>query len=451
MAKSGTAAQLRATAFLRRGAWELRQGQCGGSAVALLLLFGLGILSLGLWVSPPSDMAGLASTLSSNLRVKFQASGDANALRWGTGNDAVMLKGQRLQRILPSRYPNGANNTFQCDLPSLRFQCDLDRDKGCKAYPQLFPSAALFDNWKPENTAQVPPAIFDSICNFNVSDPYEFRLAQMFREMEVPFVAYGIPELTAATERWTDEYLTAKLSRKVSYKVHVANDSHFMYYLKSKQLAGEKDTYESRWMTYPQFVKAINDVKPLEEAGEPHEYYYFMLKKNDFSRQASFIYDELQFLNPTLTEHDSRFGDLFIRDATVAKERGMRCRLGMRGIIADGHIDGGLNHISMIRGTKRYIIAPPSACKCLGLMIQGQSARHTSFNWSDTSALSEDARKCPAAEVALTAGEVLYLPSYWYHHIVSLDTSIQCNLRSGFAIRDDTKQFLTDCGFGTPK
>ncbi|KAF1795670.1 hypothetical protein GQ600_14562 [Phytophthora cactorum] len=411
-----TAAQLRATAFLRRGAWELRQGQCGGSAVALLLLFGLGILSLGLWVSPPSDMAGLASTLSSNLRVKFQASGDANALRWGTGNDVVMLKGQRLQRILPSRYPNGANNTFQCDLPSLRFQCDLDRDKGCKAYPQLFPSAALFDNWKPENTAQVPPAIFDSICNFNVSDPYEFRLAQMFREMEVPFVAYGIPELTAATERWTDEYLTAKLSRKASYKVHVANDSHFMYYLKSKQLAGEKDTYESRWMTYPQFVKAINDVKSLEEAGEPHEYYYFMLKKNDFSRQASFIYDELQFLNPTLTEHDSRFGDLFIRDATVAKERGMRCRLGMR-----------------------------------GLMIQGQSARHTSFNWSDTSALSEDARKCPAAEVALTAGEVLYLPSYWYHHIVSLDTSIQCNLRSGFAIRDDTKQFLTDCGFGTPK
>ncbi|EEY66797.1 uncharacterized protein PITG_17363 [Phytophthora infestans T30-4] len=187
-------------------------------------------------------MAALASTLSSNLRVKLQASGDANALRWGTGSDVVILKGQRLQRIPPPRYPNGVNNTFQCDLPSLRFQCDLDSDKGCKAYPQLFPSVALFDNWKPESTAQVPASIFDSICHFNVSDPYEFRLAQMFREMEVPFVAYDIPELTSAAERWTDEYLTEKLNPTASYKVHVANDSHFMYYLKSKQLTGEKDT-----------------------------------------------------------------------------------------------------------------------------------------------------------------------------------------------------------------
>jgi hypothetical protein len=237
----------------------------------------------------------------------------------------------------------------------------------------------------------------------------EFRLAQMFREMEVPFVAYGVPELIAATERWTDKYLTEQLDSKALYKVHVANDSHFMYYLKSKQLSGEKDTYESRWMTYPQFVKAVSDVKPLERAGEPHEYYYLMLKKKDFSQQAAFIYDELQFLNPLRTEHDPRFGDLFVRDAAVAKDRGMRCRLGMRGIIAEGHIDGGLNHISMIRGTKRYVISPPSSCKCQGLLTSGQSARHTSFNWSDTSALPENARNCPAAEVALTAGEVLYL------------------------------------------
>ncbi|KAG3194517.1 hypothetical protein PC128_g9292 [Phytophthora cactorum] len=225
--------------------------------------------------------------------------------------------------------------------------------------------------------------------------------------MEVPFVAYGIPELTAATKRWTDEYRTEKLSPKALYKVHVAYDSHFMYYLTSKQLAGEKGT------------RTISRNKHRSSAAP----------KPNANRAR-----------PTVR-------DLFIRDATVVKERGVRCRLGMRGIIADGHIDGGLNHIFMIRGTKRYIIAPPSACKCLGLMIQGQSARHTSFNWSDTSALSEDARKCPAAEVALIAGEVLYLPSYWYHPW----TLIQCNLRSGVAIRDDTKQFLSDCGFGPPK
>ncbi|KAE8891849.1 hypothetical protein PF005_g3594 [Phytophthora fragariae] len=443
MAKSGTAAaQLRTTAFLRRGAWELRQGQCSGAAAVLLLLFGVAALSLGLWVSPPT----LTSQLS-NLRTQFQASGGENPLRWGAGDSAVVLKGQKLQRFLPPQYPNGAANKFQCDLPSLRYECDLNAEEGCKAYPQLFPSAVLFDNWKAENT-QVPHAIFDSICHFNVSDPYEFRLAQMFREMEVPFVTYGVPELTAATKLWTDEYLTEKLSPTAPYKVHVANDTHYMYYEKSKQVAGQKDPYESRWMTYPQFVKAVNDVKLPEELREPHEYYYLMLKKNDLLNRAKFIFDDLRFLSVVETEHDPRFGDLYIRDLSIAKKHGMRCRLGMRGIIAEGHIDGGFNHISMIRGTKRYVISPPSSCKCLGLMTTGQSARHTTFNWSDTSALPETARNCPAAEVALTAGEVLYLPSFWYHHIVSLDTSIQCNLRSGDVIRNDMKQFLMECGFG---
>ncbi|GMF17434.1 unnamed protein product [Phytophthora fragariaefolia] len=270
----------------------------------------------------------------------------------------------------------------------------------------------------------------------------------MFREMEVPFVTYGVPELTAATKLWTDEYLTEKLSPTALYKVHVAKDTHFMYYQKHKQVAGQKDPYESRWMTYPQFVKAVNDVKLPEELGEPHEYYYFMLKKNDFSKRAGFIYDDLRFLSAVQPKHDPRYGDLYIRDVSIAKEHGMRCRLGMRGIIAEGHIDGGFNHISMIRGTKRYVISPPSSCKCLGLMTTGQSARHTSFNWSDTNVLPEAARNCPAAEVALTAGEVLYLPSFWYHHIISLDTSIQCNLRSGDAVRDDMKQLLAECGFG---
>ncbi|KAF1795676.1 hypothetical protein GQ600_14569 [Phytophthora cactorum] len=291
---------------------------------------------------------------------------------------------------------------------------------GVPSLPAIAPVCGVVRQLETENTAHLPPA---SICNFNVSDPCAFSVGSNVSKDGSAVCSLWYSGAHGGYEALDDEYRTEKLSPKALYKVHVAYDSHFMYYLTSKQLAGEKGTR----------LKRLGALGVL----------LLMLKKNDFSnkhRSSAAPKPNANRARPTVR-------DLFIRDATVVKERGVRCRLGMRGIIADGHIDGGLNHISMIRGTKRYIIAPPSACKCLGLMIQGQSARHTSFNWSDTSALSEDARKCPAAEVALIAGEVLYLPSYWYHPW----TLIQCNLRSGVAIRDDTKQFLSDCGFGPPK
>ena len=39
--------------------------------------------------------------------------------------------------------------------------------------------------------------------------------------------------------------------------------------------------------------------------------------------------------------------------------------------------------------------------------------------------------KAQAAEVIIGPGDVLYLPSYWFHYIVSLDRTVQCNSRAG--------------------
>ena len=36
-----------------------------------------------------------------------------------------------------------------------------------------------------------------------------------------------------------------------------------------------------------------------------------------------------------------------------------------------------------------------------------------------------------AIDTVLKAGEVLYIPSNWFHYIVSLQKSAQCNVRSG--------------------
>lgn len=47
--------------------------------------------------------------------------------------------------------------------------------------------------------------------------------------------------------------------------------------------------------------------------------------------------------------------------------------------------------------------------------------------------------------MVLTRGEVLYVPSFWFHYIISQDASIQCNTRSGESL--EGKQDIEQCGF----
>jgi hypothetical protein len=42
-------------------------------------------------------------------------------------------------------------------------------------------------------------------------------------------------------------------------------------------------------------------------------------------------------------------------------------------------------------------------------------------------------------------GDILYIPSYWFHYIISQDTSIQCNGRSGNT--EIGREHITACGF----
>lgn len=48
-------------------------------------------------------------------------------------------------------------------------------------------------------------------------------------------------------------------------------------------------------------------------------------------------------------------------------------------------------------------------------------------------------------KVVLAMGEVLYIPSYWFHYIISQDGSIQCNARSGES--KPGREEISKCGF----
>ena len=110
--------------------------------------------------------------------------------------------------------------------------------------------------------------------------------------------------------------------------------------------------------------------------------------------------------------------------------------------------------IAMITGAKRYILSPPNACPQLGVVTSRRhpSYRHSMLNFGrvtlldkkDTDVKMSDREKgwlriaaeAPTLSTVLKAGEVLYVPSHWFHYIVSLQKSAQCNTRSG--VSDET-------------
>ena len=127
-------------------------------------------------------------------------------------------------------------------------------------------------------------------------------------------------------------------------------------------------------------------------------------------------------------------------------------RLGMRGVIQAAHYDGKRNWIAMIKGSKRYVILPPRACKDLDLLQRGHpSERHASFDWADRREREKrrDSPFCatPAVDVVIKESELLYLPSYWFHYIVSLGRSVQCNSRAGLHADLPGLPHIRACGF----
>ena len=120
----------------------------------------------------------------------------------------------------------------------------------------------------------------------------------------------------------------------------------------------------------------------------------------------------------------------------------------MRGVIAESHYDTGKNMIAMLKGNKRYILNPPESCKMLGILSE---SRHPSYRHSiiDFSNIEECKKKkidqVRAVDTILREGEVLYVPSFWFHYIISLQYSIQCNARSGAPVGEQGKDFIEKC------
>ena len=73
-------------------------------------------------------------------------------------------------------------------------------------YPKYDNLLNTVTNWNPDEPV-VPNNFKETLMHFNYSNPIERQMALEYREAELPFKVYNIPEFKHTQDLWTDEYL----------------------------------------------------------------------------------------------------------------------------------------------------------------------------------------------------------------------------------------------------
>ena len=231
-------------------------------------------------------------------------------------------------------------------------------------YPFQWNLIKVVENWNPENTT-VPSAIFNGLCMFDYQKDYD--KAMTYRNEEVPFVVTKDPSIAATVERWNSAGYMEQMLGNVPHRTTRSDTNHFLYAIappKSKANLrkhnkpwrtappGWTDPTQAMRMTYSEWLEKANVTDDLCTSDQPHWYYRLIgcgLTGPDGScdkGSSEYLYDELPFFQPSP-------GGLYLREAN--KQKGIHCRFGQKGIVADNHFDAGRNTIVLLGGSRRYV------------------------------------------------------------------------------------------------
>lgn len=353
-------------------------------------------------------------------------------------------------------------------------------------YPYQYPTVEVLKHWPPSQSMPTDETSAHlALCVFDYARDYVKALA--YRQSEVPFVVRNDPRVAEAVERWSnDTYRQALMGGVVLHRAERSDRLSFLYWrpdVRAKQARKDPTALEKipiDWkeptklvrMTYLQWSQeaARQEAELLRRSGNSGSgsgsattqqfnstagpYHYFRLigcgetgPTGDCDKidTSEYLFDELPFFQP-------RPQQLYLTDPR--QQKGIHCRFGMPGIVAENHFDASRNAIVVLGGQRRYILSHPRSCPHMALYPLGHpSARHSQINWTQAAFsdgewydLYPDFAKSLSNEVVLQSGDVLYLPTNWFHFIVSLSVNYQCNTRSGRTTHYD--RTMHDCGFG---
>ena len=228
----------------------------------------------------------------------------------------------------------------------------------------------------------------------------------------VPVVLEHTPFDEWSSTNWTFEFLADQVSSVVSKK---SKSNVFRYYAVDKPLSNitdfkQKKTYREKTYTGEQFFQLLTN------SSKKRQYYY-----------ASGGVELLQFKRIYTDESLQKltFGNF---------EPGqVNFWFGGENVTAYTHYDTSYNLHSIIRGRKKFILFPPSAYKALKLY----PSLHEFYRQVQANVLNltrqeyrELLFQTSILEVVLNRGQVLYIPPYWFHCVVTLEPTVSLNVWS---------------------
>lgn len=228
--------------------------------------------------------------------------------------------------------------------------------------------------------------------------------------IHTPFDSWTVAE-------WTPESLAlAAKRRKIASQVLSKRGSEhvFIYHAVDQPLST---------------IKAISPEKSYKEIIYPSEKYFSILQK-PFDGYYYYSSGGLELLETDVFTQESLKILTFSEPLKQGELGQVNYWLGKANVTAYTHYDTSYNLHMVAYGQKQFIIFPPDAYHELKLYpCLHQFYRQTQTDIFDSN-LHDLMGKLNGVEVVLNPGEVLYIPPYWFHSVVTMKTTISFNVWS---------------------
>jgi hypothetical protein len=91
--------------------------------------------------------------------------------------------------------------------PELLSEPPRSTTDGTLQYPLVRKLGDILGAWPQDDLDQPPSPFVETLIHFDYNDPKQREAYIQFRDLELPFKIYNVPELQHANQKWTDEYV----------------------------------------------------------------------------------------------------------------------------------------------------------------------------------------------------------------------------------------------------